>query len=271
MPRKNKIETPHVMTREEKLNNFLNHGYGSYRPVPSYEFNIGDRVSIGALENVHVIEKLDNGIYEIEYSSTSSNYGKPITANGQKRFVYWYEIRPYKDIIQPSIEKNKDLRLSFSQQTLDGGILHRIYFAGVDFNPEYQRDYIWEQKDKELLIDSIFNNIDIGKFVFIHNEYYEKEKDLYECLDGQQRCKTLLEYFENRFPYQGYYFNDLSVRDQCHFENYSISVAEVREITKEQKLRYFLHLNRSGKSMDIKHLEKVENMLKEIERNGKNE
>ena len=33
--------------------------------------------------------------------------------------------------------------------------------------PDYQRGYVWEQEDKELLLDSIFKNIDIGKFVFI--------------------------------------------------------------------------------------------------------
>ena len=68
-----------------------------------------------------------------------------------------------------AIDKNDDLSLSFSQQTIEGAIIHRANYFGIDFSPEYQRDYVWDLEDKVDLIDSIFNNIEIGKFVFIHN------------------------------------------------------------------------------------------------------
>lgn len=37
-------------------------------------------------------------------------------------------------------------------------------------NPNYQRDLVWDLKDKELLIESIFEGIEIGKFTFIYNQ-----------------------------------------------------------------------------------------------------
>ena len=79
-------------------------------------------------------------------------------------------------------------------------------------NPDYQRDYVWELSDKQLLIDSIFNNIDIGKFAFIHLDYktWNKTGYAYEILDGKQRLKTIIDFYENRFSYKGIYYNDLS-------------------------------------------------------------
>lgn len=247
------------LTREQKIQNFLKEGYGNYNPEPTYEFKIGDKVSLGSLSDVVVCDIIGNGVYEIDFTKTDNNYGHPIIHPHQKRFVYWFQIRPLNNNTN-SFVKNDDLILSFSQQSIEGSIIHRANYFGIDFSPEYQRDYVWEMSDKVNLIDSIFNNIDIGKFVFIHNPYGANE-NTYTVLDGKQRTLTLLSFYENRFSYNGLYYNDLSYRDKAHFLNYSISVAEVEEISNEQILRYFISLNISGKTMDKSHIEKVYKML----------
>ena len=150
----------------------------------------------------------------------------------------------------------------FNNLTIES-LLHYNYFWGIDFNPIYQRGYVWDQKDKELLIDSVFKNIDIGKFVLINlsdREWLERGIS-YEILDGKQRLSTLIEFYENRFAYNGKFYNDLSAKDKRAFKNHMVSFAEVSEIDKKTVLRYFLILKRTGKSMDKKHLEKVEKML----------
>lgn len=260
---KKQVELTLEQTREQMLKRFLSDGFGTYEPVPTYEFNIGDRVSVGNLKDATICDKLEKGIYEIDYTSIENNYGNPIVTEHCKSFFWWYRIRPYHEEQASSFIKNEDLKLSFSQQSLEGGILGKVYHFGVNFNPDYQRGYVWEDTDKTALINSIFNNVDIGKFVFIRIDSIEN--DLYECLDGQQRGKTLLEFFENKFAYQGYYYNDLCKRDQNHFNEYQVVIAETNELTKEQKLRYFLQLNCCGRVMDREHLKMVEQMLKEIE------
>lgn len=134
-------------------------------------------------------------------------------------------------------------------------------------NTYYQRGYVWTKEDKELLIDSVFNNIDIGKFVLVHlsdYEYLERGRS-YEILDGKQRLSTLIEFYENRFPYKGKYYNDLSYKDKRTFNRLTISVANVHETDKKTVLKYFLMLNRTGRSMDKTYLDKVEQMLKNME------
>lgn len=234
-----------------------------YCPEPTYYFEVGDEVIIGNLEDVVVIEQLENGkLYEIDYSSTDNNYGNPIKTEHKRMFVTWFDIRPYHECKHKSLIKNEDLKMRFMQMTI-GSLLNKTYNFGVDFNPDYQRDYVWNLDDKIALIDSIFNNIDIGKFAFIHLGYSGKYG--YEILDGKQRMKTLLDFFENRFSYDGKFFNDLSIREQNYFESYPVSIAETEDADRKQILKYFLTLNKHGKIMDKQQLDKVEKMLNNIE------
>lgn len=254
-------ETPEQI-RERELQNFINERT-EHLPEPTYFYKKGDRVTIGALEDVYVIDVLLNGkVYEIDFTSIDNNYGNPIRNEHKRRFVSWLDIRPYYEDKKQSLVKNNDLKLSYSQRGISD-IISKAYHFGIDFEPDYQRDYVWELEDKIALIDSIFDNVDIGKFVYIHKGY--NMEHLYEILDGKQRIRAILDYFENRFAYKGLYFNDLSLRDQSHFEDYPISVAEVRDITKEQVLRYFVKLNKHGKIMDKVQIEKVEKMIEDIE------
>ena len=85
---------------------------------------------------------------------------------------------------------------------------------------------------------------------------------MYEVLDGKKRITAFCEFYENRFPYKGKYFNDLCVRDQSHFEEYHVSLAEIQSADRETVLKYFLMLNTTGKAIDKVHLEKIKEMYK---------
>ena len=63
----------------------------------------------------------------------------------------------------------------------------------------------------------------------------------------------------------GKYYSDLSGRDKYTFEDHPISVGNIEESDKKVILKYFLMLNRTGKVMDQKHLNKVEQMYQELD------
>lgn len=227
--------------------------------TPTYYFEVGDSVRIGHLLDVVVSKVLFEGkAYEITYSSVNNNYGNPITTTNQKNVVKWTDIRRKTNSEQ--IYKEDDLHLSYSHRSLED-IFGKVYTFGLNLSPDYQREHVWDLDDKVKLIDSIFNNIDIGKFVYVHLEWEDHELYGYEILDGKQRVTAIVEFFEDRFQYKGKYFSDLCDRDQSHFEDYGISYAEIRHVTLEQKLQYFLKLNTGGRIMDKSHLEKVQEML----------
>ena len=68
------------------------------------------------------------------------------------------------------------------------------YHRGLIDNPDYQRGYVWTLEDKQKLIQSIFNRADIGKFVFIEDENYREYR--LEVIDGKQRLRAILDYYE---------------------------------------------------------------------------
>lgn len=260
------------LTEEEKMAKFnkerLEREYNEHikhlflYPEPTYFFNIGDKVAIGRLLDVTIIDVCENGkFYKIRYSVEHNNYGKPYIEEGIERYEPWFSLRPLSNTTE-SLIQNGDVLMNFSTTHI-GDILSKAYHFGIEMNPDYQRDYVWDESDKVALIDSIFNNVDIGKFCFIHRDYSEER--LYEVLDGKQRIRAILDFYENRFPYKGKYFNDLSVRDQNWFENYTISSAQISNENRKQILRYFLLLNKSGRKMDEKQLEKVQEMYDSIE------
>ena len=236
-------------------------------PQPTYKFNVGDRVEIGNLRDVYISAIYnDHKIYEIDYTSIDNNYGKPITNVHQWMYVKWVDIRAYSEGKPESLIANSDIRLNYTQTTL-GGLLSKAYSFGINFEPEYQREFIWNLEDKISLIDSIFNNVDIGKFTFI---YYESEQWQetgfgYEILDGKQRLRAILDYYEDRFRYKGKLFSELSYRDRWHFESYGVVNAEAHNLTREQILRYFIMLNTGGRIMAKEQIDKVRGMLENKE------
>lgn len=250
---------------KEKINRLV------FCPEPTYTFNVGDSVLIGNLKDCVVKEVLHNNkIYLIEYTSIDNNYGNPIARTGQLNYVMWYEIRPITTNTT-SLVKNRDFNLQFYSMQVSS-IFSKFYSFGLDLEPKYQRDFVWSKNDKVALIDSIFNNVEIGKFAIINKPWENKYS--YEVLDGKQRIRALLDFYENRFKYKGYYYNELSRADQEWFKNFPITLAIVDDDL-VNNLKYFLLLNTTGKKMSAKHIEHIQSLYdtvtKEYTVNSSNE
>jgi hypothetical protein len=230
---------------------------------PTYAFKPGDKVRVGNLQDSVVEDVLHDGkIYLIDFTNVETNYGKPVRSENQKKYVSWVQVRKHQEEPRESIIHNADLNLRFSYRMLSE-LLNKVYHFGVKFDPDYQRGYEWDMEDKILLIDSIFNNIDIGKFALVQYDAktWVKSGNGFEILDGKQRLHTLLDFYEDRFEWRGRTFSDLSSRDQNHFTGYPVLFAELKELSREKILRYFLQLNTFGKVMGQDHLTKVKEML----------
>lgn len=237
-----------------------------YPTNPTRKFEVGQEVKCGGFDYVEVIEVLDDGlIYKL---STHLKNRDGVEIRGH--YASWADIQHKRDIQPTSIREEDidDLNIQFLQQSISS--LHSyLYYFGIDMNPEYQRDYVWEMSDKVNLIHSIFNKIDIGRFVFIRRPYGER-KELYEVLDGKQRLSALKDFIEDRFTYQGKLFSELSFGDQCYFNSFGIVVGQVEShsnnpVTLKQKLKYFLKINTVGKVMDLTHLEKIKEQLNNLQ------
>lgn len=236
---------------------------------PTNNYKVGDKVRVGNLSNCivdEIVEKDGIKLYGILHDERRNNFnnrivsfnGKEIPVEKEYSYYPWYNVYPYElGKSNSNFTQENDIDIRFSNTTIES-LMNKYYLHGVNMDPDYQRGYVWDDKDRESLLDSIFSHIEIGKFAFIHKGY---SKDIqYEILDGKQRLSTLLGYYENQFPYKGVYFNDLSFKDRHTFLNTPVTVGETSEMSREQIYKYFYKLNKSGKVMDKSHLEKIKEL-----------
>lgn len=92
-----------------------------------------------------------------------------------------------------------------------------IYKNKCWLNPEYQRESVWTLSQKQLFVDSLLIGIDIPKLYFraIDKDSYE-----YEVVDGQQRLRSISEFFNDdfRMPKDADDVEECPVRNCCFSE-----------------------------------------------------
>ena len=230
---------------------------------PTIIRKVGDNVQYGNIEKSIVTEVLDDGkIYLLHQKYLHNNYGKHVPMERQM-YVPWQEVQDFKTPEEqeqtPQLSYRDGVRMSQFNATLDG-IVHR-YYNKTNMSPEYQRGDVWEASDKVALIDSIFNNVEIGKFAFITLPY-SRDGFQYEILNGKQRLQSIIDFVEGRFEYKGKKFRELHRLDQHHLRNYSVLMTETENLTLEQKCKYFLKLNTTGKPQSQEHMDKIRKMIK---------
>ena len=235
-------------------------------PNERKRFVLGENVFVqnGGFISAKVIDVIEEDIYEIEVVfKTTESYKSETITKSRKRVLGWHDVFKLENE-NCDIKLGEDLRLSFMQQQVSSLIESYVISFGVNFNPDYQRDLVWELEDEQKLIESIFNRVDIGKFVFVHLGY--SSKLMYEILDGKQRLTALYRFYTDQFTYKGYYYSELPWNLKYVFTDTSVSVACTRKENMAEKdiLNYFLRLNTSGKPMDTEHLDKIQKRFNKL-------
>lgn len=140
----------------------------------------------------------------------------------------------------------------------------------IDLNPEYQRELVWTDKQKQEYILAILKQRAKITPVIIE-KLTEQGTVLYEILDGKQRLTALFDYIDNKYPLQtGEYFKDLSAKDMNVITQTRVSYTRITsykecDVPLDFKLAYFLEINALGTKITDEHIEKIENKLKELE------
>jgi hypothetical protein len=111
--------------------------------------------------------------------------------------------------------------------------------------PDFQREEVWEDDKKRLLIDSILRKWHLPKF------YFRKTGDgTLECVDGQQRLTTIWEFYDNKLElddtatkkYGGKVYRDLDEDFSDAFDDFEADIEEIEDATDEELRILFLRL-----------------------------
>jgi len=197
---------------------------------PTRFFEVDERVMLGAHKEVYVREiHADGMFYVCEAIGVKRNRDKP--AENEMHVNAWQELYKYGQNQETQFTKEEKYYIRQLNSPLDS-LLSMVYapHAGVDFDVEYQREHVWNLEDKVSLIDS-----------------------------------ALCEFYEDRFPYKGVYFSQLSHRDKHTFRDHNMTYGYLENPDQRGIYETFVKLNTCGKPMDQKHINKVRNLLNDLE------
>ena len=213
-------------------------------------FEIGEEVVFGNMTSPVITEVFDNGQY----------YKIKVCGKQEDEFfaVSWMKVEK-KDNINTEPLFTSEVYIQYSNYTLSA-LFSKVFFFGVNLEPDYQRGYVWNEDDKLAFIDSVFKDRELGRFLLIKLPYKEDGAG-YEIVDGKQRLSTLIDYVSGKFSYRGKYFYQLHPMDRTKIEEKTITIGTLDEDTsREQLLDIFISLNTHGKVMSEEHLASVRKM-----------
>jgi hypothetical protein len=168
--------------------------------------------------------------------------------NGKVKFADTPEDEDSKIDDIPKGERN--LRTQAYDMSISD-IITKINEGDIVLDPDYQRNYVWDEKRASLLIESILLNVPIP-VVYVA----EDDDGKWDVVDGLQRLNSLRRYFGNEFKLKG-----LSVLDElnkCFFKDLNAKAARIlrngilriilifKESHSEIKYEIFMRLNRGA-------------------------
>lgn len=119
-----------------------------------------------------------------------------------------------------------------------------VGFGGkLDIRPPYQREFIYKDKQRDAVINTITKNFPLNVMYWA-----VREDGTFEVIDGQQRTISICQYVNGDFAYQNRYFHNLKNDEKEQILNYKLMVY-VCNGTESEKLEWFKTINIAGEKL----------------------
>jgi uncharacterized protein with ParB-like and HNH nuclease domain len=127
------------------------------------------------------------------------------------------------------------------QDNAENGV---VGFGGkLDIRPPYQREFIYKDKQRNAVIDTITKDYPLNVMYWA-----VREDENYEVIDGQQRTISICQYVSKIFSYNFLYFQNLQKDQQEQILNYELMVY-ICSGTDSEKLEWFKTINIAGEKL----------------------
>jgi len=117
------------------------------------------------------------------------------------------------------------------------------YDGKLNIRPKYQREFIYKDKQRDAVIETITKNFPLNVMYWVKNE-----DDTYEVMDGQQRTISICEYIAGKFSLNHQYFHNLEDDEKEQLLDYKLMVYFCEGDDKE-KLDWFKTINIAGEKL----------------------
>lgn len=114
------------------------------------------------------------------------------------------------------------------------------YDGKLNIRPKYQREFIYGEKERNAVIDTINKGFPLNVMYWVKNE-----DGTFEVLDGQQRTVSFCQYVNNDFSLNSRKFGNLTKTEQDRILDYKLLVYFC-EGNDEERLAWFRVINIAG-------------------------
>lgn len=117
------------------------------------------------------------------------------------------------------------------------------YGGKLDIRPPYQREFIYKDKQRDAVIDTITKEFPLNVMYWA-----VREDGKFEIIDGQQRTISVCQYVEGDFAFKDRYFHNLQKDEQEQILNYKLMVYFCSGSDSE-RLEWFKIINIAGEKL----------------------
>lgn len=117
------------------------------------------------------------------------------------------------------------------------------YNGRLNIRPKYQREFVYDEKKRNAVIDTICKNFPLNVMYWVKNE-----DDTFEVLDGQQRTISFCQYVHGDFSIENRAFHNLTQTEKEQILNYKLMIYFCEGNDKE-KLDWFKIINIAGEKL----------------------
>ena len=118
------------------------------------------------------------------------------------------------------------------------------YGGKLDIRPKYQREFVYKEKQRNAVIETIKNNFPLNVMYWMI-----REDGGYEVLDGQQRTISIGQYVNGDFSLNERYFHNLTKEEQDQILDYELMIYFC-EGTDKERLDWFTVINTFGEKVN---------------------
>jgi len=117
------------------------------------------------------------------------------------------------------------------------------YGGKLDIRPLYQREFIYKDKQRDAVINTITKDFPLNVMYWA-----VRENGDFEIIDGQQRTISICQFVEGDFAFEERYFHNLQKDEQEKILNYRLMVYQCSG-TDSEKLGWFKTINIAGERL----------------------
>jgi hypothetical protein len=122
------------------------------------------------------------------------------------------------------------------------------YGGRLDIRPPYQREFIYKDKQRDAVIDTITKEFPLNVMYWA-----VREDGNYEIIDGQQRTISVCQYVNGDFAYMFKYFHNLQEDEKEQILNFKLMIY-LCSGTDSERLQWFKTINIAGEKLSDQEL-----------------